>query len=293
MNDDFDDDLGDLIGGAARTAHKIPPSFKPRLTQAEEREDFTERCRACGGSGIWRGKWKSGTCFECKGEGRLVFRTSPEARAKGRARAAAKRKLKAVEAADWREAHKAEIEWLNRNATRCAERGFDFPQKLVEALAQYGTLTDGQLAAVHKLMLRDAERAQARDAARPEMDCSKISAAFDKARGAAEADGEGVFGLRLRLGDFTFTPDRQDASAVWVKGEAGWLGKIVAGRFHRFKVCGDADQTAIAAVCADPSSAARAFGQRWTTCSCCGRTLTNAESRAAGIGPICAERWGL
>lgn len=28
-------------------------------------------------------------------------------------------------------------------------------------------------------------------------------------------------------------------------------------------------------------------------CACCGRTLTAKESVARGVGPICAERWGL
>lgn len=28
-------------------------------------------------------------------------------------------------------------------------------------------------------------------------------------------------------------------------------------------------------------------------CSCCGRELDNAQSRARGIGPVCAEKWGF
>ena len=99
------------------------------------------------------------------------------------------------------------------------------------------------------------------------------------------------------FGEEAPTPEyRADPDAVWIKngnGGGDWLGKIVGGRFHRFKACSDPQQYEIANICADPSSAARAFGQRWTTCSCCGRTLTNEQSRAAGIGPICAERWGL
>lgn len=36
---------------------------------------------------------------------------------------------------------------------------------------------------------------------------------------------------------------------------------------------------------------AKAFGALYGTCCCCGRTLTNEESIAAGIGPICAEKF--
>lgn len=36
---------------------------------------------------------------------------------------------------------------------------------------------------------------------------------------------------------------------------------------------------------------AEAFGCRVGVCACCGRTLTNPESVARGIGPICAQRF--
>jgi hypothetical protein len=154
MTDDFDDSLDDMIG-TPRT--KPVRAFTTALEKAEQKQDFTERCMACGGSGKWRGFRK---CFKCDGTGRLVFRTSPEARAKGRMKAAEKRELKAETDAQWREDHKAEIEWLTRTAARNERRGgtFGWPKDVLEKLEQYGTLTDGQLATVHRLMLRDAER---------------------------------------------------------------------------------------------------------------------------------------
>lgn len=36
---------------------------------------------------------------------------------------------------------------------------------------------------------------------------------------------------------------------------------------------------------------AKEFGALYGTCCCCGRTLTNEASIAAGIGPICAEKF--
>lgn len=35
------------------------------------------------------------------------------------------------------------------------------------------------------------------------------------------------------------------------------------------------------------------FGKRFGFCSCCGRPLSNEESVSRGIGPVCAQRWGL
>lgn len=48
--------------------------------------------------------------------------------------------------------------------------------------------------------------------------------------------------------------------------------------------------TAIAA--ADPVAATLRYGLELGKCGVCGRTLTDPESRAAGIGPICAQRRG-
>jgi hypothetical protein len=46
-------------------------------------------------------------------------------------------------------------------------------------------------------------------------------------------------------------------------------------------------------IAADPRGEAIRFGQRTGTCSCCGRELTKHASIEAGIGPICAQKWGL
>lgn len=43
----------------------------------------------------------------------------------------------------------------------------------------------------------------------------------------------------------------------------------------------------------NPVKQARLYGRRTGTCCCCGRELTNHASIDAGIGPICAEKWGM
>ena len=44
---------------------------------------------------------------------------------------------------------------------------------------------------------------------------------------------------------------------------------------------------------ANPNEAMRVQGQRTGSCCMCGRELTNAVSRARGIGPICGAKFGL
>lgn len=46
------------------------------------------------------------------------------------------------------------------------------------------------------------------------------------------------------------------------------------------------------ALLADPAAAAVEYGHRTGSCCICGRTLTDPESIAAGIGPICAGKFG-
>jgi hypothetical protein len=45
-------------------------------------------------------------------------------------------------------------------------------------------------------------------------------------------------------------------------------------------------------IAADPVGAAERYGLEIGKCGICHRTLTNDISRARGIGPVCAERWG-
>jgi hypothetical protein len=47
------------------------------------------------------------------------------------------------------------------------------------------------------------------------------------------------------------------------------------------------------AVAADPTKAAMAYGRRFGQCGICARDLVDPVSIRSGIGPICAENFGL
>lgn len=299
----FDDDIGDLLGGEPRPHTEKPVTAIAPYT-GPQASVHVQACAKCGGSGYWNGR-RNYPCFACKGKGKIEYRTSPEQRAKARARSAAKVADRLAERAAWQQEHADVCTWLRETAERQRERAhqgkstWDFPVSLDEALAQYGALTDGQLAAAQKCMAKDIERkAQwAADAAKDNrnvaLDASKLCAAFATRRANKRAEAAGVAFLRLVFGNITVTPDRQSPSDVWFKRDGVWIGKTENGRFKPFRACTADDTALVQRVCADPAAAAKAHGLDYSFCSCCGLPLTNPESIARGIGPICAESWGF
>lgn len=112
----------------------------------------------------------------------------------------------------------------------------------------------------------------------------------------AAARENGIKRPRLRLADFTFSraPDTgKNAGSIYVKrGKEEYLGKVTAGLFHPTMACDAATSAKVIEVASDPHNAAKAYGNRTGSCSCCGRELTNKESIDLGIGPICREKFG-
>jgi len=256
------------------------------------RTTYTEICRKCGGSGRVRIGYtypRLETCFACKGAGKFERKTSPEARAKAKASTAArKERAKADNLEGFKTEHPVVFAWLEESAPT-----FGFAASLLDGVRKFGSLTPGQLAAAEKAITRrnEARAARAaREAAAPVVDIDRIARAFDAAQTS------GIKRPKLALGDFRFSlapATGVNAGALYVKTGDLYLGKIAGGKFTRSRDCSDAQQADILVACADPFAAAVAHGQRTGQCSCCGRELTNAESIALGIGPICRANWGL
>jgi len=284
------------------------------VAKAQAGPEFIEVCPKCRGTGrftSYSGR-VLGECFACKGAGKRSFKSSSATRAKGRERAAVAR-VNAAEiirnaATAWVEANPAEAKWLAEAGARNAQRGgtFTFPQDVLNKLWQYGSVTDGQLAAVRKLMARDADRAAERVAAAPAIDATKIEEAFKVAVDRAKRKGQkGVFKKPLKLtssdelGKITLAFRPGSEGSVWadmlfVKSvDDRKLGYIKGGKLFRKFDCTDAEAAAITEVAQDPETAVVAFAKAWSRCGICHQTLLNDVSIARGIGPVCASKFGF
>ena len=294
---DLNDTLEDLFApGAPVQQRPQPPAHYVDPVERIERT-YTEGCGKCGGSGQFRGYSGRvfGQCFACKGKGSKTFKSSHADRVKNREQAADRKVRKSEDAVEaFKTEHPAEHAWVIAKAG-----SFDFAAKMLDAVRRWGSLTPGQLAAVSKCVARDAERAAQRKLANdlaPQVDVSKLEAAFARARGDAARDGEGVRWLKLRLDTFIFSDapaNGQWPAAIFVKEGVTKIGRIVGGRYIAAPCTSEETKARVITACADPAAAAKAYGLRFGSCSICGRELTNAESRERGIGPICAERFGF
>jgi len=272
------DDLDALLKSPASTK-KPPASYAPR--------DFSEPCPKCRGTGNFIGYSGRvvGPCFTCKGEGKRTFAADAATRGKARERRIEK---KAAAIVDFATAHPDVVAWINSSAET-----FPFAKAMQEAVIKYGSLTDNQLAACQRcLAARDKSRAEAK--ARQDnaaaINVEKIEQAFATAR------GNGLKRTILRLDSFVFKPaaaHSKNAGAIYVTEGDLYLGKIIGGKFTRSRECTAEHEARIIAVAADPAKAAVAYGKLTSSCSCCGLELTDPDSIARGIGPICAAKYGF
>ena len=292
---DLDDDLSDLIGDADAFARAV---LAPRnVTSTVTFEEKCDKCRGTGRFVSYSGR-VLGDCFACKGQGVRRFKQTAEQRAKARDAADARKAKVAASAAEqakaWLDANPAEAEWLRQPVTG----DFTFHADMLAALIKYGHLTEKQEAAVRNATAKSiARKAQwaAEKAAREEgaatLTLEKIRTGFDSALRFLKRP-------KLRIADIQFSlapATGRNAGCIYVvrASDDTYLGKITQeDKFLTSRDCSAADSATVARVAADPAAAATAHGHEYGQCSCCGRELTNPESVARGIGPICAERWG-
>ena len=273
----------------------------PAKSSANEVTYFEQACPKCNGTGRYTFGYvhvRSGECFACKGKGKMSFKTSPATRMKAKMasqkRAVAKADAQANKAAEWKEANPAEAAWMEASAPR-----FEFARSMLDALNKFGHLTERQMQTVQRLTVQDAERQAVRateQAARaetaPVVSVEAIEVAFNNAKQA------GVKFPKLRLDTFVFSPaseNSKNAGAIYIKskGDGVYLGKVMGGRLFTSRDCTPEAAERITAVSSDPKQAAVAYGMKFGACSVCGRQLTDSDSVARGIGPICAENYGF
>lgn len=292
---DLDDQIDDIFGGDLSTEDR---AVGYAMAKAQER--FKATCRKCGGSGTFIGYTGRviGNCFTCNGKGYHLTKTDPAVLEANRAKAAAKKAEQAADAsarADaWLEANPVEADWLREPV-----RGdFTFHADMLASLRQYGSFTEKQEAAVRNAAAKSAARKAQWAAEKADREAGAAVLMMDKIREGFESAVRFLKRPKLRIANVQFSlapATGKNAGCIYVvrADDDTYLGKITPeDKFLRSRECTDGDAEIVARVAADPKAAAEAHGHEFGYCSCCGRELTNPESVARGIGPICAERWG-
>jgi hypothetical protein len=233
-------------------------------------------CQACFGTGIWRGR---GKCFACGGKGFFLTSEAARQKAKQSRQVSKERKLSEARAA-FDEQHPSLAAFLSQ-----AAQWSEFARSLSSAIDQYGALTDKQTDAALAMRAKCEARKTEKFSDAKQIDLSPIRKMFE----TAVSNGYKKPVYRAAGLVITRAPDHgRNPGALYVTSEADeYLGKLLGYTYQGKPAPG------LEAIAADPRGEAIRYGQRTGTCSCCGRTLTNGASIEAGIGPICASKWGL
>jgi len=264
---------------------------------------YREACRKCRGTGFWSGPGDctgDRSCTECKGRGFHEYRRSEAERHAARERRHARKERVVTERkndiaakrAAWMVQYPAEAAWIER-----AKERSNFAAAMDETLDRFGDLSPNKLAAVQRIVAGDAAKAAARQekqAAAPEVNLANLEAAFARA-------GALLRRPKLRVAGYMFSVapvGGRNEGSLYVKRmahgdqEQEYLGKITAGRFIASRDATPDDVKAVLEVAADPRKATEKYGRLTGNCGICGRSLLRESSVEAGIGPICAEKFG-
>ena len=251
-------------------------------------------CGQCGGTGKWSGgtnRHGNSYCLACGGRG--YFTTSPEFRAKRRAAAQAKR---AEEEQRVRRMVKEFAENFPEMWADLVNQRTEFTASLYHQLTTRGQLTANQIAAWQrgweKLQAAKAARRAEADAKGGTVNLDRIREMFDTAVASGyKKPTYRAEGLKISLASTT----GRNAGCLYVVEieDDAYQGKIEGVTFKAMREAKGDTLARLQTISADPAAAAIRYGQRTGTCACCGRELTNHASIDAGIGPICAQKWGF
>ncbi len=300
MTGSFIDDLKDIPGfnsfstktkdrGLVTAEEADAGIFEDDEPKTDNRPTFP--CESCAGTGYYRGvgiHQEKTQCFACKGRG--YFYTSYGDRMKARQKAAQKKAdVLSDKKSDFDQEYPGLIEGL-----RALTGWNSFAASLVEQYDARGSLSERQAAAglaqVAKAAEREAHRAIEREKRNVTVDASRLHSLFDKAKQSGLKKPGLWFGdIKLSLASETSA----NAGAIYVKKGDSYLGKVMGGVFKPVYGVDASVGELLLSVAAEPEEKLREIGKQTNRCCCCGRTLTDPASVAAGIGPICAENWGV
>lgn len=185
--------------------------------------------------------------------------------------------------AAYQESNAAEWAWIEANAAA----GNEFAKSLKSALHRYGYLTPNQFTAVQRAVVRDAQP-------KPEAVAVEGQGLDKLVEMFARALGAGLKRPKVYIDDMDFAPAKpngRNPGAIYVCVNGSYSGKIQHGRFTPTREAQEGLAERVAEIATDPLASAIAHGKQTGRCACCGRELTDKDSVARGIGPICFERY--
>jgi len=166
----------------------------------------------------------------------------------------------------------------------------DFAKSLVEQIDTKGVVSDKQMAAAERMLTKLVDNREVRAAKSGDIGMGAIEALFATAKAnGLKRPAFVAFDLRISPAPET----GRNAGAYYVKLDGEYQGKIAGGRFIASGDAAEGTLATLTAIAADPAGSARKYGKETGICCCCGKELTDPESVANGIGPVCATRWGL
>lgn len=167
----------------------------------------------------------------------------------------------------------------------------NFAQELAR---KWNKLSAKQYAWAHKLAVDNVNVKVAPVKSNQPSPFEELFATFERAK------SKGAKRLSLRLQGINIKPN-EDNTCLWITSQTEtemgkwglkpkYLGKVTpAGCDSRL---GDDVKETLMAAAGDPLTAVIRYGKVSGRCSCCGVELDNPKSIEAGIGPICATKFG-
>lgn len=313
----FSDDLSDLLGAPAQAAPRELPQgeafarVRAMADQAPAAPAFKVPCKKCGG----RGRFVSysgrdcGPCFTCKGKGSFERKTNPVKLAANREKAQERKVRSAVANTEaFMTAYPAEAEYLAAELARAPTGTWgEILISIQQAVVKYGELSEGRLAVLTRGVARKAEKA----AQKATVVAQALPTGLPNLRAAFDAVvSKGAKKAQMTVGDVNVSLaslSGRNPGALYVKFKGEYAGKVVGTTFQGRNAAPEL-MAALAVIEADPTAAIKAHAataaqliaeavargeEPQVPCGCCGILLTDPESRARGIGPICAGKWGF
>jgi hypothetical protein len=177
-----------------------------------------------------------------------------------------------------------------------ASQNGDFVQSLYSQFQKSGVLSEKQVACIVRGM--DPKQPDTKGAKAPQARFKLGGDGLDKLEQAfAKVKSGGAKKPKLIIDGLVFKPapmSGKNPNAIYVvrKDDSAYLGKISDGTLLPVQGVPVELALKIADICADPFGYAVNHGLMTGECSCCGKTLSDPKSIAAGIGPVCAKKWG-